>query len=172
MLQSKPSATTATARRKGMHRLYKTWSAVAAVAAVLALAPTALAGECPAGKSGSETQKDRMTEPKKLTDEVLAMADLGTNIGVEGRALRLRRLEIQPGGVVPWHSHDDRPAIIHIVRGSVVEYASTCTVAIVHNAGDTIAEEKGVSHWWRNESKKPAVLLSADVLHDLADTTM
>ncbi len=146
--------------------------AALAVAAGLAFTTSALAGQCPAGKSGTDTQKNVMTEPKNVTDNVLGMADLGANIGIEGRTLRLRRLEIQPGGVVPWHSHDDRPAVIHIVKGTILEYSSTCMVPIVHKAGDTVAEEKGVSHWWRNELKKPVVLFSADVLHDATDTTM
>jgi hypothetical protein len=42
-------------------------------------------------------------------------------------------------------------------------------VPIVHNAGDATAEMPGTSHWWKNTGGKPAVLLSADILHDEAD---
>ena len=35
---------------------------------------------------------------------------------------------------MPWHSHGDRPAIIYIVSGEVKEFASNCSVAIVHKA--------------------------------------
>ena len=38
---------------------------------------------------------------REVTDNVLSSIDLGDQIGVQGRALRLRRLVIQPGGVVP-----------------------------------------------------------------------
>ena len=31
-------------------------------------------------------------------------------VGVNNRLFRLRRLVVQPGGVVPWHSHGNRPA--------------------------------------------------------------
>ena len=44
---------------------------------------------------------------------VLGSVDLGPEIkGLDGRNLRFRKLVIQPGGVVPWHSHGDRPALI------------------------------------------------------------
>jgi quercetin dioxygenase-like cupin family protein len=81
----------------------------------------------------------------------------------------LRQLVVQPGGVVAWHSHEERPAIIYIVSGSIVEYASTCAVPIVHNAGDVARETHTTKHWWTNTSNKPAVLLSADILHDKMD---
>ena len=48
----------------------------------------------------------------------------------------MRRLAIKPGGVVPWHSHDDRPALIYVVVGEITEYASNCAVPIVHKAGE------------------------------------
>ena len=69
----------------------------------------------------------------------------------------------QPGGVVPWHSHDNRPAMIYIVAGEVVEYASNCAVPIVHKAGDVAPEKKGTSHWWKNAGSAPAVLISVDL---------
>jgi quercetin dioxygenase-like cupin family protein len=72
---------------------------------------------------------------------------------------------IQPGGVVPWHSHGDRPAIIYIISGEVVEYASTCTVPIVHKPGESTAELAPTQHWWKNTGAVPVVLLSADLFH-------
>ena len=46
--------------------------------------------------------------------------------------MQFRKLVIEPGGVVPWHSHGDRPAIIYVVSGEIIEYASNCAVPIVH----------------------------------------
>ena len=88
------------------------------------------------------------------------------------RKFRLRRLEVQPGGVVPWHSHGERPAIIYIVSGAITEYRSTCAVPIEHKAGEVTAETKGVSHWWKNNSSETAVLLSSDLLADPSDKNM
>jgi quercetin dioxygenase-like cupin family protein len=43
--------------------------------------------------------------PKGVTDTVTGSVDLGSEIGVADRQLRTRRLVVQPGGVVPFHSH-------------------------------------------------------------------
>ena len=97
------------------------------------------------------------------TDTVIATIDVEKEQGVDGRVLRMRRLEIEPGGVVPWHSHAERPAIIYIISGTVEEYASNCAVPIVHKAGDVTAESKDISHWWKNTGEEPVVLISADL---------
>ena len=73
---------------------------------------------------------------------------------------------------MPWHSHGERPAIIYIIEGEINEYASNCAVPIVHEAGDLIAETKGISHWWKNLGDKTVVLLAADLLKDPTDHTM
>ena len=54
--------------------------------------------------------------------------------------LRMRKLVVQPGGIVPWHEHAARPANILVVEGSITEYRSNCKVPIEHKAGDVVAE--------------------------------
>ena len=90
-------------------------------------------------------------------------------LALNDHKFRLRRLVIQPGGVVAWHSHEERPAIIYIVSGTIVEYASTCAVPIVHTTGDVARETHTTQHWWKNTTRKPVVLLSTDILHDKMD---
>jgi quercetin dioxygenase-like cupin family protein len=90
-------------------------------------------------------------------------------LNAEGRKFRLRQLVIEPGGVVPWHSHADRPAQIYIVSGTIEEYASTCAVPIVHRAGDVAPETHNTSHWWKNTGSETVILISADILHDESD---
>ena len=80
--------------------------------------------------------------------------------------MRVRRLEIQPGGVVPWHSHADRPALIFVVSGEIFENAGNCAAPILHKAGEVARETHATSHWWNNAGKMPVVLLSFDILHD------
>ena len=77
-----------------------------------------------------------------------------------------------PGGVVPWHSHDERPALIYVAIGEVTEYASNCAVPIVHHPGEVAVERKGVSHWWRNTGAGTVVLISADLLMKQGDDAM
>ena len=83
-----------------------------------------------------------------------------------GHHLRMRRLDIKPGGEVAWHSHGERPALIYIVSGSITEYSSHCQVPIVHKTGELSVEQGGLSHWWKNTSNEPVVLISADIAKD------
>ena len=139
----------------------------------MAVASAASAGQCPADKMGADVTKPSTMAAKDVTDKVLASIDLAKEPAqIQDRQLRLRRLEIQPGGVVPWHSHGDRPAIIYIVQGEVFEYASNCAVPILHKAGEVAPETHATSHWWQNKSSSTVVLLSADILHDKTDKNM
>lgn len=139
-------------------------AAAASVAAMcFALAPTAFAGECPADQVGANALADAASAPSGVTDDVIASIDLGQGYNIPGRNLRMRRLVVQPGGVVPLHSHAERPANIYVVSGEITEYASNCQVGVTHRAGEVVAEQGNVSHWWRNNSRRRAVLISADV---------
>ncbi len=72
-----------------------------------------------------------------VTDTTLGAIDLGKEKAkIKGRELRFRKMVIQPGGVVPWHSHDDRPALIYVAEGEIIEYASNCAAPILHKAGE------------------------------------
>jgi quercetin dioxygenase-like cupin family protein len=142
----------------------------AATAAATFVATSAFAGDCPADKVGVDVTKPGPMEPSGVTDNVLGSIQLSeTAVAVADRTFRLRRLVIEPGGIVPWHSHGDRPAIIYVVSGSVTEYRSTCAVPIEHKAGDATPEMRNASHWWKNNGNEPAVVLSADLLHDPMD---
>lgn len=138
------------------------------VAALIGAAAPALAGECPADKLGANPLTDAATMPKDVTDTVLSTVDLGPEINVPGRSLRIRKLVIQPGGIVPLHSHTDRPALIMTASGTVTEYRSSCLVPIVHHAGDVAHESGGIAHWWKNTGSKVAILYSSDVHNDTA----
>jgi quercetin dioxygenase-like cupin family protein len=139
---------------------------LSAAIAALFVSAAAHAGDCPAAQVRPDARTSGETMAKDVTDTVLGSIPLADQIGVNGRSLRLRRLVIQPGGVVPWHTHTGRPALIITVSGSVTEYRSTCGAPIEHPAGDVAREVNGISHWWRNNTNKPAVLLSADVKAD------
>ena len=152
------------------------WRGISAAAVVagltIASASVANANGCPADQMGVDVTKAGATEPKDVTDNVLASIDLSKEmVALNDHQFRMRRLVIQPGGIVPWHNHADRPALIYIVQGEVTEYASDCKVPIVHKAGD-VSIDAGLSHWWKNTGKKKVVLISADILHDKMDVNM
>lgn len=136
---------------------------LAAIATTFAAAAPAFAGSCPQGQETANALTGAPTMPSMVTDDVIGAVDLAKEINVDNRDLRLRRLVIQPGGIVPLHSHAGRPALIITVKGEVSEYRSSCAVPIVHKAGEVSMESGGISHWWKNTGKVPAELLSADV---------
>jgi quercetin dioxygenase-like cupin family protein len=141
-------------------------SQILAASIAAAFSFSAFAGECPADKRVPDGQGQKMAShgPKAVTDKVRASVDLAKEApNLPGRLFRLRELEVGPGGIVPWHSHDQRPAMIYIVSGEIIEYASNCAVPIVHKAGDVAAEARGTSHWWQNTARQPSKLISVDI---------
>ena len=159
--------------------IWKRAAIATTVAGALAIAATATnAGECPADKrvADGQGQKPGPMMPKDVTDVVRASTDLSKEpLALGGRLFRLRQLDIKPGGIVPWHSHGNRPAMIYVVSGEVVEYASSCAVPIVHRTGDIAPEKNGTSHWWQNTGNANAVLISVDLFpteEKMAEHTM
>jgi quercetin dioxygenase-like cupin family protein len=142
-----------------------------ATLSLVAFAGLAAAGECPKGKMKEGAVTTGEMSPKGVTDTVIASIDLSPK-GPEfkGLMMRMRKLVVAPGGIVPWHDHKTRPANIYVVSGTIEEYRSTCEVPIMHKAGDVTAEfGASLAHWWKNTSKKQTVLISADIVP--ADTT-
>jgi quercetin dioxygenase-like cupin family protein len=126
---------------------------------------SAYAADCPANQVAEDGMKPGPMMPKGVTDTVVQSIDLSPKGDAwKGSMLRMRKLVVQPGGIVPWHSHEMRPANILIISGSITEYRSTCKVPILHKKGDVTAEFGRLSHWWKNNGKVPAVLYSSDIL--------
>jgi quercetin dioxygenase-like cupin family protein len=146
---------------------------VVAIAGSMVVASAAVAGECPADKMKANTREKVDYKPAGVSDVTLGSIDLGKQPAhIEGRELRFRKLTIEPGGIVPWHSHDDRPALIFVQQGEIVEYASNCEVPITHKAGDIRPEVFGTSHWWKNLGKETVILYVGDVRKDPNDHNM
>jgi len=145
----------------------------AAMAGSMVVASAAAAGECPADKMKPNVRAMVDTKAAGVTDVTLGFIDLGKQPAhIEGRELRFRKLTIEPGGIVPWHSHDDRPALIFVQQGEIVEYASNCEVPITHKAGEIRPEVFGTSHWWKNLGKETVILYVGDVRKDPNDHNM
>ena len=145
---------------------------IVAASSAISLSP-ALAGQCPADQAKEDAREPVMLAAKGVTDTTLGAIDLSKEPAqLKDRELRFRKLTIEPGGIVPWHSHGDRPALIYVAQGEIVEYASNCATPILHKAGEIRAETNPTSHWWKNLGKKTVVLLVGDVLHDKSDKNM
>ena len=147
-------------------------AALFATFALTAAAP-AFAGECPADKIGSNPLTGAAMAPVGVTENELAAIDLSKeNVKLDQRRLRFRHMEIQPGGVVPLHSHADRPALIMVNAGEIYENSSKCLVPILHRAGDISREFLGTQHWWKNEGTTVVTLTIADIVNDKKPETM
>jgi quercetin dioxygenase-like cupin family protein len=154
------------------------WMALSVAGVLTALivfgATAADAGGCPKDQvTTTDGQANGSKGTKDGTDELLGQIDLSKEqVKVPGRLFRFRRLVIEPGGEVPWHNHGDRPALIYVISGNITEYSSHCKAPIEHKAGDLSMESGGLSHWWKNASKEPAVLVAADLAKNPDDDGM
>ncbi len=139
----------------------------AIAAALLITASTQVfAGDCPKDQMTKGAFLPGETKAKDVTDDVISSVDLSSKgKAFKGFMLRVRKLVVQPGGIVPLHKHDIRAANIYILEGEITEYRTTCKVPLLHKAGDVTAEfGADLSHWWRNDSTKPTIILSSDLL--------
>jgi len=153
--------------------IWQGFALAALIAGSVATASSAMAGECPAGKMKPDVREKVDYKPVGVTDVTLGAIDLEKQpANIKDRELRFRKLTIEPNGIVPWHSHDDRPAIIFVQQGEIVEYASNCSEPIVHKAGDIRPEVFGTSHWWKNLGKETVILYVGDVRKDPNDHHM
>ena len=79
-----------------------------------------------------------------------------------GRQLRIRKFDIEPGGIIAIHSHDDQPDVSYLVQGTLTEFRSGGFSE--PRASNTLhAAGKGVTHWVENKGSTPAVLIVADI---------
>ncbi|MFO1037935.1 MAG: cupin domain-containing protein [Geminicoccaceae bacterium] len=121
--------------------------------------------ECPPDQRLTKAQELQAPPDEGAVREVLSYADVSGWRGIEGLALRIRRITVRPGGYVPLHYHFDRPSVDYIIQGELVEHNSFCAVPIVHHAGDSASRFGDfLGHWWKNETDHDVVLVSADIV--------
>ena len=145
-----------------------------ALIGTMAFATVTVAAECPADQKKEDLRQaptdqvwsgGKLQSNNSITDKITATIDVTKPpLNIKDRSFRLRMLTIEPGGIVPWHRHADRPAIAYLLEGEITEYASNCAVPVTHTAGDVIVETPNLSHWWKNLSDKKAVIISGDLL--------
>jgi quercetin dioxygenase-like cupin family protein len=138
----------------------------AAVFGALGLAAGgAQAGECPADRMLAKPRPIEDMPDRGVDREILSMVNLKGWRNVGDLFLRTRRLTVAADGIVPTHQHDDRPSIVYIVSGEIIEHSAFCSVPILHKAGGVTPEfGPGHAHWWENRSGGPVVLTSSDVV--------
>ena len=102
-------------------------------------------------------------ETKGVTTELLATIDLGPEIGLEGRQLRMRKVTIEPGGVFgPVHDHKGRPGTVYVLQGTITDHRDG--VATEYGPGVGWPEDRDTTHWLENRGTVPAVEISVDIV--------
>lgn len=91
----------------------------------------------------------------------LGEIDLGPELGFEGRGLRGRLVTLPPGGIVPTHSHNDRPSIMYMVEGTATERRGAAVVE--HQPGEGFRIGKDTPHSMENRSAGRAAYVEVDV---------
>jgi quercetin dioxygenase-like cupin family protein len=135
------------------------------LSALLAIPALGHAGECPKDKVLTTPRSIESKDSVGVTRETIGLIALKNWRGVGELFLRTRRLVVAPGGVVPTHNHDDRPALVYVVSGEIIEHNTVCAVPITWKAGEDSAEfGPGFGHWWENKTDKAVVLISSDVV--------
>ena len=138
---------------------------VTAIISQLAAIGGANAGTCPADKVLKQPRSIESKDSVGVERETLSVVNLKGWRNVGDLFLRTRRLTIAPHGIVPTHEHDDRPSIVFVVEGELIEHSTLCAVPIRHKAGEWTPEfGAGLAHWWENPTNKTAIVTSSDVV--------
>lgn len=117
--------------------------------------------ECPANRTQAGARSEGFGPTSGVDSADVALTPLAHDAT---RAVRLRRLVVQPGGVIAWHDHTALQGMALIVSGEMVELRNTCLDPITYGPGDVAREDEGTAHSWRNEGDNPAVILVSHVV--------
>ncbi len=108
-------------------------------------------------------QRQPPTQTVGQSEELLRTIDLSNELdSTKGRPLRMRKITVQPGGVLGLHNHVDRPAVTYLLQGQMT-YHQEGKPDLVANPGDGFAEGRATTHWAENTGKVPAVWIAVDI---------
>ncbi|SLN36216.1 cupin domain-containing protein [Roseisalinus antarcticus] len=93
----------------------------------------------------------------------LSSDTLEATIGLSGYTMRMRAIEIAPGGQIAEHSHEDRPGIVTVVDGAWVEGQPGGERTFDAAELGTFPENEDTVHWVYNRTEAPATALVCDI---------
>ena len=97
-------------------------------------------------------------EPKGPVAKPLLNLDLAPEMDtVQGRVMRMQLTTYEPGAANKPHSHKDRPEVVYILSGKVIEHRGE--VAKEYGPGDSFTADRNTTHWMENKGAVPAVML-------------
>ena len=118
------------------------------------------ASEAPEGDVAG--QRNQSTAPPGFDSRRLQIIELGPEIGVPGRGLRMSRVTVAPGAFFPAHSHRDAPEIIYVVEGELTEERNGAS-AMSYGPGSVLTMTKDVVHTLANRTTAPTIYVSTSV---------
>ena len=86
---------------------------------------------------------------------------------VKDFSLRMRLITIEPGGHTSFHVHKNRPGIVYIVSGSIINHEEGKAPKQIA-AGEIFYETQGYAHYIENNGNVSVTLISADIVLDVA----
>jgi quercetin dioxygenase-like cupin family protein len=120
--------------------------AIMCAAALLAAALTAATAQTPRGPDSKP----------------LVTVDLASEIdSVAGRIVRMQMTTYQPGASNTAHSHKDRPEVVYVLSGKIIDHQGN--VAKEYGPGDSFTAGKDTTHWMENTGTVPAVLIVSTI---------
>lgn len=85
--------------------------------------------------------------------------------GVDGYLFRSSIVEVAPGGIVPIHAHDGRPAFLEVISGAIWQHRSDGASVEMKKGDVTFASDK-VAHWWENKGKDSVSVWVVDLCQE------
>jgi quercetin dioxygenase-like cupin family protein len=108
--------------------------------------------------------EDAPKDNQGYTTPKTVVIDLGKEIpSMAGWQLRLRVLNIAPGGHIGLHNHKDRPAVVYFHQGTDTVTNEDGSSKTFH-PGDTTAEGVSTVHWHKNTGDDAVVIYTADLI--------
>src|SRR5919197_1568462 len=102
-------------------RLSRTMLAAVCTGAALLAVTTAQAVECPQDKVLHEHADIGWKDDVGIRRKTLELVDISGWRQIGDLRMRMRRLTIPPGGVIPTHEHVARPSLVSFVNGEAIE---------------------------------------------------
>ena len=110
---------------------------------------------------------DQEAKPAKTNGNSVKEAStmpLGGQIpALEGYALRIRTIVLQPGGQSAHHSHAKRPVVAYLVSGNYTEHRDGAGL-VDYLPGEQWVESAAVAHWSENRGSEASYLINFEVI--------
>ena len=114
--------------------------------------------------TGTALAQQPPSENKGMSATPLAAFDLSKQglKDFDQRQMRMRVIQVEPGGAAAFHSHSQRPALTYVLKGSLLEHRKG-SADRTYSAGEVIVETTDVDHWAENKGTETTTLISVDL---------